>query len=135
MSYGTFGILIHEGEPFAVTLEPEWQNNIRNVSCIPSGTYLCKSINSHRFGQTFEVQDVPGRSHILFHKGNNKNDSLGCILVGEQIEDGRLVSSGKGFREFTGKLVSERKFQIEILDALKVSTYSLSEDSKTAVKV
>ena len=64
------------------TLERPWIFNERKVSCIPTGTYLVKRHNSPKFGQCLKVQDVKGRSDILFHSGNVVNDTLGCILVG-----------------------------------------------------
>ena len=101
---GTFGVLIDNDIPFAVTLERPWVNNERNKSCILPGTYVCKRVDSPRFGDTFEVCDVPGRSHILFHKGNIDDDTHGCILVGEQFEalgdKIAILSSAKAFKEF-----------------------------------
>lgn len=64
------------------TLEEEDQNNQRNISSIPVGTYVCKRVNSPRFGNTFEVTGVPGRSHILFHPLNTEEDTEGCIGIG-----------------------------------------------------
>ena len=84
---GTFGVLIHENLPFAVTLEREWLDNKQNISCIPAGTYTCQRIYSMKFGETFEVTNVPNRTHILFHKGNLDDDSHGCILIGEWFGD------------------------------------------------
>jgi len=38
---GTFGVMsIKDKEPFALTLERQWLNNIPNVSCIPAGDYI-----------------------------------------------------------------------------------------------
>ena len=71
---GTFGVLINGGIPFGLTLERQWLNNQSNISCIPEGGYLCKRVKSPKFGNTFEVTDVTGRSHILFHKGNLDDD-------------------------------------------------------------
>lgn len=102
--YGTFGVLLEEDIPFAVTLERPWEDNRRNVSCIPLGVYTCKRIISPKFGDTFEVLNVPGRSHILFHKGNLNEDTHGCILVGEYFDPlyGKpaILASGKAFWEF-----------------------------------
>ena len=33
----TFGVLINGNTPFAVTLEPSWEDNRKGISCIPSG--------------------------------------------------------------------------------------------------
>lgn len=115
---GTFGVLLFGGIPFAVTVEREWVNNQSNLSCIPEGAYTCKRVNSPRFGNTFEVTGVEGRSHILFHKGNVSNDSRGCIIVGEQfgIANGKpaVLASGEGFKEFLSLVEHLDKFDLLI---------------------
>lgn len=82
---GTFGVLLADGRPFAVTLERPWRDNRKGESCIPSGEYACVRVNSPKFGHTWMVRDVPGRSEILFHAGNTFSDSHGCILVAEKF--------------------------------------------------
>ena len=100
----TFGVLLEEDIPFCVTLERPWLGNIKSVSCIPKGFYVCKRIQSPKFGNTFEIENVPSRSHILFHKGNLSDDTHGCVLVGEQFEplrgENAVLASGKAFAEF-----------------------------------
>jgi hypothetical protein len=81
----TLGILIIDDYPRMVTLEPPWMGNARNVSCIPNGRYRISRTTSKRFGETFEVVRVPNRSHILFHAGNIRHNTQGCILVGRQF--------------------------------------------------
>lgn len=101
----TYGVLLKEtGVPFALTLERPWRDNQPNVSCIPRGRYIARRHISPRFGETFWVQNVPGRSEILFHPGNLADDSHGCILVGEKFDplngqDG-ILASKEGFNEF-----------------------------------
>ena len=101
---GTFGVMLDDNLPFAVTLEREWADNRKNISCIPNGNYTCRRVDSPRFGNTFEICNVHGRTEILFHKGNIKDDSHGCIILGEQYEPvmgkNGVVSSGKAFEEF-----------------------------------
>ncbi len=81
----SLGVLIGEaGLPLALTLERPWRNNAPEVSCIPPGSYTARRVTSPKFGETFEVTGVPGRSHILMHKGNTPADTEGCILVGAQ---------------------------------------------------
>jgi hypothetical protein len=82
---GTFGVLLADGQPFAVTLERPWRDNRKGESCIPPGEYTCVRVNSPKFGPTWMVNDVPGRSEILFHAGNTFTDSHGCILVAEKF--------------------------------------------------
>jgi hypothetical protein len=117
-SQGTFGTIIYKGIPFALTLEREWLNNARNVSCIPEGDYICERVNSPKFGNTFEVTDVEGRSHILFHKGNLDDDSHGCILIGEQYGDlganSGIIKSTEGFNSFMVLLDEVDEFELTI---------------------
>lgn len=116
---GTFGVLLDKGVPFCLTLERPWLDNRVGESCIPGGTYICKRINSPKFGITFEVTNVPGRSHILFHKGNIMDDSHGCIIVGEQFEyiNGRngVLASGKAFNELMSRLKGYNEFELTIV--------------------
>ena len=115
---GTPGVLIYDNWPFALTLEREWLDNQVGISCISAGTYYCERVDSPRFGDTFEVLEVLGRSHILFHKGNIDDDSHGCILVGEQFEpiNGKkaIRASKKGYNEFMGILKDDDAFQLII---------------------
>ena len=101
---GTFGVLLWRHQPFALSLEDQWKNNKRRMSCIPAGTYSCKRVNSPKFGDTFEVTGVQGRTHILFHKGNTHKDTEGCILIGEEFGslngEPAVLASRKGFVEF-----------------------------------
>lgn len=118
---GTFGVLNDDGVPFCLTLEREWNNNERGESCIPTGTYVCRRVQSPRFGDTFEVCDVPGRSHILFHKGNIEDDSHGCVITGEEYGKYKdkiaVLSSGKAYREFKQRTDGINEFELKIMDA------------------
>ena len=118
---GTFGVLLDEGTPFCLTLEREWKENKRGESCIPTGLYLCQRVKSPKFGDTFEICDVPGRSHILFHKGNIEDDSHGCVITGEEYGEYKnkiaVLSSGKAFNEFKERTHGIDFFKLEIKDA------------------
>jgi len=117
---GTFGVLLDEGEyPFAVTLELPWRNNEIRRSCIPAGNYRCERVLSPKFGNTFEITNVPGRTHILFHKANVDDDLLGCIGVGEMFEpwsDGSvsIQQSGKAFGEFLTRTADVDAFLLNV---------------------
>lgn len=82
----TLGVLMEvtpEGNlPLFPTLEPPWNNNEENISCVPSGIYECKLVNSPKFGRTFEITSVENRTDILFHAGNYPRDTKGCVLLG-----------------------------------------------------
>lgn len=118
---GTFGVLRLGQVPFALTLEEPWRDNQTNISSIPAGSYLCLRTRSPKFGNTYEVMNVPGRSHILFHKGNTLDDTQGCILVGEEFsgtfDKPMLVSSQRGFSEFLALLDGQTEFELVIRHA------------------
>ncbi|MCI0551090.1 MAG: DUF5675 family protein [Anaerolineae bacterium] len=121
-SKGTFGVLRHGNIPFVLTMELPWQDNQSNVSCIPPGRYQCVRVLSPQFGDTFEVLNVPGREHILFHKGNYLRNTKGCILVGEKFEgppsSPYIVDSGHAFEEFKMLLAGHKEFWLTIIEAL-----------------
>ena len=98
-----------DGEPSQVIasyefagMELPWRENTRNISCIPTGTYLARRIHHGRFGTCYLLMDVPGRSSILFghignyagdlHKGYSTN-SEGCLLLG--MSHGILKPNGR----------------------------------------
>lgn len=80
---GTYGVFIWKDFPVCVTLELPWLANRRRVSCIPTGLYHCKRVDSPKFGDTFEITDVPNRDEILFHGANTIADLLGCVGLAE----------------------------------------------------
>lgn len=118
-SEATYGVLLQGDIPFAVTLERPWLDNKKGESCIPTGSYICKRVNSPKFGNTFEVTGVHGRDAILFHKGNLSDDSHGCILVGEMFNPvlGRpgIAASKEGFEEFLKVTSMTNEFPLEIV--------------------
>jgi len=102
--YGTFGVLKLNENWMCVTLEPPNKLNKSNVSCIPTGQYICGQFSSRRFGETWVVTNVPDRKWILFHPGNRVPDTQGCIILGEHFGklkgDLAVLNSGKTFRNF-----------------------------------
>ncbi len=77
---GANGDLWYKGERICRTIELPWNNNERNVSCIPEGKYLIKSRFTDERGWHYEISNVPNRSYILFHPANDALKELrGCI--------------------------------------------------------
>lgn len=117
---GTFGVIRHDQVPFVLTLERPWEGNETDVSCIPAGRYKCRRVRSMRFGNTYEVCDVPGRTNVLFHKGNFIYETKGCILIGEEFsgtwDRPFVASSERGFLEFTKLLADIPEFDLVIHD-------------------
>lgn len=129
----TFGVLIWEEVPFAVTVENAWRDNQPRVSCIPAGEYRalrCSASpdygyqNSPSYGDTFQVFNVPGRSHVLFHWGNTHRNTEGCIIVASSF--GRLHGTpavlgsrnqaGAGFNRFLDLTRGLNEFALRIVD-------------------
>ena len=117
---GVLGALRIDKELFCATLEPPDVDNKVNVSCIPSGQYLCQAIVSRRHGPTFEVCNVPDRTNVLFHPGNTIEDTAGCICLGKswgQLGPERaILNSGYTFRNFLARLDSTKEFILTITE-------------------
>jgi len=70
------GELFNEGQFFCYTLE-------RSGVQIPASIYKLEIRFSPHFQKDLpHLLDVPGRTDILIHGGNEPKDSDGCILVG-----------------------------------------------------
>jgi hypothetical protein len=114
----TLGVLLVNGVPFCVTLEDPWRDNEKNVSCIPTGKYTCSKYISGKFGETYIVDNVAGRSGILFHSGNTNRDTQGCILLGRQYgridHQPAILASHLGFNDFLIELNDVENFKLKI---------------------
>jgi hypothetical protein len=103
----TIGSLYIDGERFSDTLEdvdrglsqsmsPEEIRKIKipHETAIPTGTYrVIVNLSPAKKRMLPRLLDVPGFSGILIHRGNTKNDSSGCILVGENKVKGKVINS------------------------------------------
>lgn len=112
------------------TVEEEWQDNLPFISCIPADTYICKRVQSPKFGNTFEVMDVPGRTHVLFHALNTEEGTQGCIGVTRRLgvlrvrdEDSRQMvhklaglSSRVAFKAWLATMEGVDTFRLHVVD-------------------
>ena len=103
---GTLGELILDGKIICQTLERPWKDNTPEISCIPTGEYLCKRVNSPKFGETFEITNVPNRTHILMHSGNYVTESLGCVLLG------MISDRSSSYKIFKSKIARDKLMEI-----------------------
>jgi hypothetical protein len=117
----TMGVLCIDGAPAFVTLEEAWRDNQKMVSCIPAGKYKVLPRKSPKFGNTWQVMNVPNRDHILFHAGNTHRDTLGCILLGLQYgtlgNDSAILASRSAFKAFLELMADAPGAELTIVDA------------------
>ena len=115
---GTFGILKLDKKIFCATLEPRDMLNQQNISSIPGPQqYLCRKEMS-RFGETFRVTGVPGRTGIFFHSGNFIGQTRGCPLLGQFHDKLRgeraVLNSGNTFVRFMKNLKNTDMFLLTV---------------------
>lgn len=99
----TSGYLSINGTTQMYALEKPWKNNQPLISSIPPGTYHGHLRYDHADQWRIELSDVPNRSNVQIHIGNTPADSLGCILVGSNIDNNSLCTLS-GSREAYTKL-------------------------------
>ena len=119
--YGTFGVLRIDKRAFCVTLEPADLENQVSVSSIPAQQYMCRRYQSPKYKNTFQVENVPGRTYILFHAGNVIDHTEGCIILARKygviktaIEKRAVLNSGETFKEFMQKMHGVIEFHLTI---------------------
>jgi len=83
------GAMLFDGIQRLSTLELPDLDNSPNISCVPTGVYLCKRgemyighESNRKLIETFLLQDVPNRSDIGIHPANYARELRGCIAVG-----------------------------------------------------
>ena len=134
------GHLYINGKYFCDTLEPpyfgttqntpiqEIKNTKKGNTAIPIGTYnISLDYQSPKFknrswakfcnGYLPTIMNVPAFDRILIHVGNiasqyGKSDSMGCILVGMNLEKGKVLKSQETFKKLY-KVLSETKLKGE----------------------
>lgn len=93
-----------------MSLEEIKAKKVYGVTAIPTGTY---SINMTTVSPKFKdrawakpykgilprLENVKGYEGVLIHVGNKAEDTLGCILVGENKVKGQVINSTATFQE------------------------------------
>lgn len=97
------------------TMEDDWLDNRPNVSCIPPDRYLCKRVISPKFGETFEITGVPGRSHILIHAANVEEHVRGCCGLGLKVGQLEVTDEDTGVKRWKIAVLSSKRAQAEFM--------------------
>lgn len=100
-SEATLGVVKMPSGKTLFSIEPPWDANKPNVSCIPDGEYVCRRDRTGRF-KYYKVLNVPERAHIEIHPANyyvnptkGRQELHGCIALGMRLGNGRSVLSSK----------------------------------------
>ena len=134
----TIGILSIDGKRFCETLEDVDRNlnssmsveQIKaikkpNETAIPTGTYeVTLDIFSPKFGskpfykktcngKLPRILNVKGFDGVLIHCGNTNLDTFGCVLVGRNLEKGKVLKSQETFEKLY-KVLKENKNNLTI---------------------
>lgn len=127
---GTIGVLTCGYSYICLTLEENWRENQKHISCIPEGSYICRAVNTPKHGETFQIMHVPDRDSVLFHSGNTEADTEGCILTGKefgyiQARDDEtkttetqlaVLRSKEAFKEFMNVVDGKETFALRIMN-------------------
>lgn len=96
----TTGTLYVDGTRFCDTLEDKVRDlaggeaKVPGETAIPEGRYRVIVNRSPKFGRDLpRLLDVPQFEGVLIHRGNTAEDSAGCILVGENKVQGKVLNS------------------------------------------
>jgi hypothetical protein len=101
------------------SLELPWRNNSRNISCIPTGSYICERRSffiSEVWQTAFEVKEVPDRSGIIFgHIGNSPLDIKGCMAFGLYYSRENFISrSSQAIDVWMNRMIDVSRFRLTI---------------------
>ena len=124
----TIGKLYIDGEYFCDTLEDKDRGltdnmtvseiskiKIKKETAIPTGTYKVTITYSNRFKKNMPlINDVKGFEGIRIHSGNTDKDTEGCLLVGMNLERGKVLKSQETFRKLY-KMLSGAKLRGEYI--------------------
>ena len=118
----TIGRLEDEnGKKISDTLEPTWRDykggelKIPKKSAIPEGTYRVVVTKSRRFQKYLPLLvGVHGFEGVRIHSGNTNKDTEGCILVGHNLQVGKVLWSRITLEKLMKLIENEKEIYIII---------------------
>lgn len=109
----------------SMELEVIKQIKVQHETAIPVGTYAVsmniispsyskKKSFSWTGGVMPRLLNVPGWTGVLIHPGNTADDSSGCIIVGQNLQVGKVLNSQKTFKPLWQQMYARRNEGITI---------------------
>ena len=104
-------------------VEPTWRDykggelKIPKKSAIPEGTYRVVITKSQRFQKYLPLLvGVPGFEGVRIHAGNTSRDTEGCILVGQNLQVGKVLWSRIALEKLMELIKNEKKISLTIIN-------------------
>ena len=118
----TIGRLEDEnGKRICDTLEPTGRDykggemKIPKKSAIPEGSYRVVVTKSWRFQKYLPLLvGVPGFEGVRIHSGNTSRDTEGCILVGQNLQVGKVLWSRITLEKLMKLIENEKEIYLTI---------------------
>lgn len=110
---------VDRGLTDSMSVEEIKAKKVYGETAIPTGTYkIDMNTVSPKFkdrswakfcgGKLPRLLDVKGYEGVLIHVGNKAENSLGCILVGDNKIKGQVINSTATFQELYGELLKAK---------------------------
>lgn len=98
-----------------MTYEEIARRKVYGKTAIPIGRYDVAISYSPKFKRSLPLLlSVKGYSGVRIHNGNTAEDSLGCIIVGENKIKGCVINSRQTMERLMYRLRNEKNITIEI---------------------
>ena len=82
-------------------------------TAIPTGRYRVELTKSKKFGRVLPLlYNVKGFEAIRIHRGNTDEDTLGCILVGQNKAVGKVINSAMAEQNLMDRLKEVEKNEL-----------------------
>ncbi|NDV27734.1 DUF5675 family protein [Desulfovibrio sp. JC010] len=113
-----------DGKAICWFLEEPWKKNQPNISCIPAGRYVMKrEFSPSKQRDLWTIKDVPGRTYVRIHTGNDLDDTEGCPLTGSTPDDSgdkrRVNQSTAAFKQFMQAMNGATEAEIVITEVAR----------------
>ena len=89
------------------------KTKVYGKTAIPTGRYRVELTKSKKFGRVLPLlYNVKGFEGIRIHRGNTNEDTLGCILVGQNKAVGKVINSAMAEQNLMDRLKEVAKNEL-----------------------